>query len=485
MIKLTPDFRKVLSFHLGGGVIWTLIAIVFGLLNQLQLMLGWPQPDVLGYGLIRPLFTTSLIFGGIVNLSLAGSYYVMQKSGDLAWQPLALAGFGLQQLGLLLGVIGILLGANKGREYGEMNWVSDHLFFLSLVFFIAVALRSLKKELNAPVLFILAGAAGGAISFMLGNLALPYSPMGEVPLTAGMKDQAVQEFYRISVLGYFVLFPAFGLLYHFIPTHYKLPIYNEGAVRFQALAMLALIPLSGAAYLAYGAGPQMSATFGIVCGIALNFAVIMGAANLLYTVSRGPSRVWSNLDGSYLVWGVRFILILAILRAISLPRFMQADVGYTWWNSRDISQDALVAASVVFAGLAYGYSQRFNQKAAANTLASAALLLAVVGSCLMIVAGTVQGILGGMSARAMTEAGPAVTSFSALLFAGNVAGDTASPTLKFILGLRGIYFLGYASVTVSLATWALSMLSIWRGQGNPFQEADLHLPDEENPEEAR
>ncbi|HQI21454.1 MAG TPA: hypothetical protein PLW55_19015 [Leptospiraceae bacterium] len=37
MIKLTSDFRKVLSFHLGAGVIWTLIAIVFGLLNQLQL----------------------------------------------------------------------------------------------------------------------------------------------------------------------------------------------------------------------------------------------------------------------------------------------------------------------------------------------------------------------------------------------------------------------------------------------------------------
>ncbi|MCE9598342.1 MAG: cbb3-type cytochrome c oxidase subunit I [Spirochaetia bacterium] len=480
MIALTPDFRKVISLHLFAGVIWILVAVVFGLLNQLQLMMGFPSPDVLGFGIIRPLFTNALIFGGWVGVITAASYFLLQKEGELKWQWVALSGFALQQLALILGVITILCGFNKGREYGEWSWVSDNLYFLSLALFVVVALRSAKSELSAPALYVLIGFAGGAVTFLLGNLSLPYSPFGSTPLTAGMPDASVQEFYRMGILGFLVLFPLFGLLYYLLPAHLKLPIYNEGALKFQAVTMAFLIPVSGSAFLALGPGPQKTATAGIIFGIALTVVILMGTWNLLYTISRGPHAVELDRDGAFMRWTLRFLLLLTLLRAISLPRFMQAHVGLTWWNSQDIASDILILTALGASGIGLLFSQRFTGKSTTGGGAGLALFFAVMGSFLLIATNVVQGVVEGSAAAELTDAGTlAHPSYLAVLFAGNLADPSTSPTLQYLLGFRGLYLFGYLSTALSLFAWAFAILSVWRGNGEAYKEPDLHLPEEE------
>ncbi|MBL8018532.1 MAG: cbb3-type cytochrome c oxidase subunit I [Leptospirales bacterium] len=484
MIALTPDFRKVISLHVLAGVLWILAALVFGLLNQLQLMAGVPAPDVLGFGIIRPLFTTALIFGGWVGVITAASYFLLQKEGELKWQWVALAGFALQQLALILGVVTILCGLNKGREYGEWSWLSDNLYFLSLALFVVVALRSAKSEMTAPSLYVLIGFTGGALTFLLGNLSLPYSPFGSSPITAGMPDASVQEFYRMGILGFLVLFPLFGLLYYLLPAHLKLPIYNDGAVKFQAVTMAFLIPLSGSAFLALGPGPQKTATAGIVFGIALSVVILMGTWNLLYTISRGPHAVELDRDGAFMRWTLRFLLFLTLLRAISLPRFMQAHIGLTWWNSQDIASDILILSALGLSGVGLVFSQRYTGKATSGGSAGVALFFAVLGSFLMILTNVVQGVIEGSTISGMEGGKLLQPAFAGVLFAGNLADPSTSPTLHYLLGFRGLHLVGYLATAFSLLAWAFAMLSIWRGSGEAYKEPDLHLPEEAHSQEA-
>lgn len=473
------DLRRTISLHVFCALGWTVVALVAGLLGELQILAGFPDAGSISYGQLRPIFNVALIFGGIAGLCLAGLYLVIEKS--VQWAPLAFVAFALQQVSLLLGVVMIFCGVNSGREYGEMNWISNDLFLLSLILIIALMLKSLS-ELQASTLFLLIGLSGGAFTFFLGNLGMPYSPLLASPISAGMQDQAVQEFYRSSVLGFFVLFPVFGLLYHYVPAHFNLPIYNERAVKFQALAMLALIPVAGGAFLALGAGPQKTATYGITFGLALQVAVVMGAMNLLYTISRGPHRIQADGDGKYLRWGVRLLLVLAVLRALTLPRFMQAHVGYTSWNGRDIGFDALVLLATAGASLAVLYSERAAGSQVSG-LVRTVKTFAVTGAILMILANVFQGIEMGFAAKSVDDAGmPLVKDFGDLLFAGNLAqGPGTALDLRYLLGFRGLFLLGYLFTFVSMLLWVLCIVGIWRKSGSEYKAPDLHLPDEHVP----
>jgi cbb3-type cytochrome oxidase subunit 1 len=478
-MSLLSDLRRTISLHVFAALAWALVALVAGLLGELQILAGFPDAGTISYGQLRPVFNVALIFGATTGLSLAGLYLILEKS--VQWAPLAFVAFALQQFALLLGVVFLVCGVNSGREYGEMNWISNDLFLLSLVLVIAVVLKSLS-ELTAATLFLLIGLVGGAFTFFLGNLGLPYSPLLASPISAGMQDQAVQEFYRSSVLGFFVLFPLFGLLYHFVPSHFNLPIYNESAVKFQALAMAALIPVAGGAFLALGPGPQRTATYGITFGLALNVAIVMGAANLLYTISRGPHRVEADGDGKYLRWGVRLMLVLAVLRGLTLPRFMQAHVGYTSWNGRDIGFDALVLFATAAASIAVLYSERAQGKQV-SSLARTVKTFAVAGAIVMILANVVQGITAGYAAKSVDEAGmPLVKDFAGLLFAGNLALEAGEAVdMRYLLGFRGLFLVGYLFTLFSMILWTLCIVRIWRKSGSDYHQPDLHLPDEHVP----
>lgn len=477
-MSLLSDFRKTTSFHVYAGIGWAIAALCAGLFAELQLLIGFPDPSAVSYGQLRPLFNVTLIFGALTSLSLAGFYTIVEKT--VQWKPVFSIAFFVQQLALVIGVLFIACGVNSGREYGEMNWVSNDLFLLSLILIIAGVLKSLT-ELTAGTLFLLIGLVGGAFSFLLGNLGLPYSPLLIAPISAGLQDQAVQEFYRMSVLGFFILFPLFGLLYHYLPLHFNLPVYNEGAVKFQALAMAALAPVAGGAFLALGAGPQKSATYGIVFGLALSVAIVIGAANLLYTLSRGPHRVQADNDGKFLRWGVRMILVLAVLRALTLPRFMQAQVGYTSWNGRDIGFDALVLLATCAASLAVLYSERFAGTAAASVMRTVKTF-AVAGVILMILANVLQGIASGMAAKSLDDQGLlAVKDFAGVLFAGHLSESAGEMLdLRYITGFRGLFLAGYVFTFFAMILWAVSVVRIWRKSGSTYSAPDLHLPDEEH-----
>ncbi|MGZ5240044.1 MAG: cbb3-type cytochrome c oxidase subunit I, partial [Caldimonas sp.] len=126
------------------AVLWGVVGMTVGVLIAAQLT--WPELNFgiawLSYGRLRPLHTNAVIFafGGCVLM--ASSFYVVQRTSQVALFLPKLAWFvfwGWQAV-IVGAAITLPLGITQGKEYAELEWPIDILITLvwvayAIVFF--------------------------------------------------------------------------------------------------------------------------------------------------------------------------------------------------------------------------------------------------------------------------------------------------------------------------------------------------------------
>lgn len=466
------DYKKIIKGYLATGLIWTLLATVAGLVNQLQLFAHIPANNTtLGYGILRPIFTTVLIFGGILSFYFAIAYSILDRLDSTVKRitPVALGGFVLHNLAIIIGIGTIILGFNKGREYGEMTWISDNLLFLAigihLVGFIIATNREKARELSLFLIFI--NTTAMAIVFILGNFSLPHGPFHSTLLYTGLQNATIQEIYRTGVYGVFLVMPLFTGLYYYLPAHYQVPLFSEKTAQFHTTAVLILIPFAGAAGLVFSAAPTLLQSTGIVAAIALSVAILSGAANLNSTLTQSEKSFQSDTAGLFMRWGVFFIGLLALMKAITYPRFMQEIFGYTTWNVFDLGFYAQFVAVFVIFGLAYSAAQRSLDRKLEGSLSGKHLLLGIAGIFIVLFSDFTHGLIQGIVTRGEFE------SYTDVLFAGAILKE--STTGAFFTSLRGLSFIGYLIYFAGLILGTIALIKTITGNGSSFEEPDLSV----------
>ncbi len=469
------DFTKPIRYFTITGAAWTTVAFLWGFLAQLVIVLQIPVDTFVGYGILRPLFTQTLIFGALLSFIFAGGLYLIGKEpgSSQKWPVVSLVVFGLQNAAVLFGTLTILVGANKGREYGEYTFLSDGLIELSLIVFLVHALLSVKRgEHASPALTLLFVALAGTLAtFILGNFSFPYRPLSSVPLHAGLRDAAVQEYYRTALLGFLIAAPTFALLYHVLPAYTKLPLFSESMVRFQAAAILLLAPLAGGAGLVHSAAPAGAATLGIFLTMSLCIALIAGTANLTYTVSRAATITKPDRLLYFANWFIRGIFVLAVLRAVTSVRGIQQWMGLTTWNGSDIGLDAIAALFGLFAAAVYAF-----QVTASRTIPSGMLKLQIafgaVGFLAFGLGSIIQSFVQAAHLADVTETGDlAVTAWDAILYAGNPF-QTGPANASF--SLRGMILLGSLLLLLSGLTGFVNLIRAALAKSGSFSLPDLN-----------
>lgn len=455
------------------GTLWALFAAVAAMINQTQLLLHFPSADsFFQFGKIRPIYTTTLLFGSALSFFYASAYYIVQKAEGITLKFDKIAGIGLilHQAAVAIALIALGAGINKGREWGEMPWISDGLIDLSLLFFISILVLSLKEResLSTPTQFILIAAAGGLITFVTGNLSLPYGPLSSAVFFNGLQDAAVQEFYRTGVLGFLILMPAFATMYYFIPAYYRVPLYSTKLATFQAVTMIILIPISGSAALAYTAAPAVLQSIGIAALLALTVSILGGVVNLNYTISKSETPLKSDTTSNLFRAALLFIAVLSILRGIGGLKIFQERFALTFWNVFDVSLDAQSYALMVMFAAAYLILQNIRGQAISNGSINLHLMLIVAGIALIVIANFFEGVFSYYSAKELTEENTfAVESWAAAI---GIATDEGNP--KF-LGFRSVSFIGYLIVTVSVLIATMNTFSPFRTTDRPYTEPSL------------
>ncbi|MGZ5132276.1 MAG: cbb3-type cytochrome c oxidase subunit I, partial [Caldimonas sp.] len=135
------------------AVLWGVVGMTVGVLIAAQLT--WPELNFgvpwLSYGRLRPLHTNAVIFafGGCVLM--ASSFYVVQRTSQVALFLPKLAWFvfwGWQAV-IVGAAITLPLGITQGKEYAELEWPIDILITLvwvayAIVFFGTIGMRKVR-----------------------------------------------------------------------------------------------------------------------------------------------------------------------------------------------------------------------------------------------------------------------------------------------------------------------------------------------------
>lgn len=462
------SYKKSILYFLAAGILWATVASLLGLVNQVQLWLQLPGPESgLGFGTLRPLYTTALIYGAGLSLFMGAAYFAVQKAENvsLKFEWLGLVSFGAIQAATVLGLLTILAGYNKGHEYGELTFVSDNLIAIGLlVFIISIVLSNARPKDSGytPVLVaVLTTVAALLVTFLLSNIGQPTGPLSSVPLYAGYQDAALQEYSRFALLGFGILGPLLALSYFFVPHYYSVPLYSRSMSGFQILGMLVMFPLAGAAALLFSPISGPVHTMGVAAVVAGSSAAVSGALSSVYTVTKSETKLRSDSVGLFFRYGLFLLIAWAMLRAVLSLGFVQSGFGFTQLNALDISRDAQTYGLLILSGAAYVAGQSVAEKAANRTLISWHLIL-LVSAALIALLGDV--VLGASQANAMTSVVSGKLTHPAwtqALFAGTL-GDAAAAKPEFgtlfLASGHGLRLLAAALAAIGASLGALVLL---------------------------
>jgi len=191
---------KVVRYFVVAAVIWAIAGMTLGVILAAQLY--WPQlnfdSQYFQFGRLRPLHTSGVIFGFVVNILMGTSLYIVQRTSQVPLfnKSLSWMVFWGWQLILILALITLPLGYTTSKEYAELEWPIDIMIVLvwvlyAVLFFGTIAIRKVSHIFVAN-LFFGAFIIVIAMIFIINNLALPISMWKSYSLYAGAQDAIVQ-----------------------------------------------------------------------------------------------------------------------------------------------------------------------------------------------------------------------------------------------------------------------------------------------------
>lgn len=127
----------VFGLFVGDWVAWLLVD------PNLTFDAGWSS-----FGRIRPVHTTSVIFGFGGNALIATSFYILQRTSrarlpDQLSPLFVLFGYNLF---CVLAVTGYMMGVTQSKEYAEPEWYADLWLVIVWVSYFIIYLRTLARR---------------------------------------------------------------------------------------------------------------------------------------------------------------------------------------------------------------------------------------------------------------------------------------------------------------------------------------------------
>ncbi len=163
--EIDASCRVPLFTFFVSGAVWLVLASFFGLIASLK----FHKPDMfadcalLTYGRVHAVATNAFLYGFALQTGFGVALWIIARTGQTrVVQPWMIAiGGKLWNLGLTLGVIGILIGDSTGFEYLEIpryGFVFLFLGYLLIGFFSLVTLHNRKERALEPSQWFLLAA---------------------------------------------------------------------------------------------------------------------------------------------------------------------------------------------------------------------------------------------------------------------------------------------------------------------------------------
>lgn len=255
-----------------------------------------------GFGRIRMLHTSAVIFAFVCNYVFVGVYYSMQRllktrmySDTLSWIH-----FWSWQLMIVSVVITFFMGINTSKEYAEHEWPIDILIAFSWIIFglnmFGTIAKRRVRHLYVAIWFFLGTWVAVTMLHVFNNLEVPLSFTGwkSYSAYAGVKDALVQWWYGHNAVAFVLTTPVLGLMYYYLPKAAERPVFSYKLSIIHFWSLIFVYIWAGPHHLQYTALPAWAQALGTGFSIMLIAPSWGGMLNGLLTLRGAWDKVREN-----------------------------------------------------------------------------------------------------------------------------------------------------------------------------------------------
>lgn len=300
MDNVTTQYSvKVVRYFILASFIWAILGMLIGVILAAQLY--WPilnfDSQYFQFGRLRPLHTSGVIYGFVVNMLMGTSLYIAQRTGhcQLFNKSLAWMVFWGWQLVLLLALISLPAGYTTSKEYAELEWPIDLLIVFVWVLYAVLFFGTIAKRKVGHIFvanwFFAAFIIVIAMIFIINNLAMPVSAMKSYSVFAGAQDAIVQWWWGHNAVGFLLTAGIIGMNYYFIPKAANRPIYSYRLSVIHFWGLVGFYTWAGTHHLIYSSVPVWVQNIGIVMSLILWLPSWAGAFNSAMTLLQNKEKL--------------------------------------------------------------------------------------------------------------------------------------------------------------------------------------------------
>ena len=380
------------------AAVWLVIASLFGLIASLKFHAPNLLADCpwLAYGRVQPAQMNALVYGFAAQAALGATLWMIARLGrTLLVQPgYIVVGAILWNVGIKIGVLGILIGDTTGFEWLEMPGYASPILFTAYAIIGVCALLTFHHR-REPTLyvsqwFLLAALFWFPWIYSTANLLLVFFP------ARGVLQAVVDWWYIGNLSQIWFGFTGLAAIFYFLPKLTGRPLYS----RYLAiLAFWTLALFGGWGGLHHGAPlpawmPSLSTVFTVLTVIPL----IAVAINFNKTFSGAAAKLKQSPPLRFVVFGAVAYWLAGALTILSAFPFFSQIAHFTFFSPARTQLFLYGFFAMTMFGAIYSVLPLLTQ----NEWPSAKLIrihgaLAALGVAIYVGASAIGGSLQGLA----------------------------------------------------------------------------------------
>lgn len=329
--EIDASCRLPLLFLFVSAAVWLLLGSLFGMLATLK----FHQPNLLAdhpyltYGRIHPAHLNAFIYGFAVQAGLGVLLWIVAHLGRtrLAMTPAIICGGIMWNLGVMLGIIGILGGETTGFEWLEMPRYGSLIMFFG---YLPIGLAALvtfhqrrERQLYTAHWFLIAAVFWFPWIYATGRYLLVASPVRGA-------TQAVIDWWYMNNLSA-VCFGCLGLgtIFYFVPRMTKHPLYSHSLGLFAFWGMVIFGSWGG---IAPGTPlPAWMSALSTTAAVLTIVPILTVALNLKQTVAGDCSQVADKASYRFICFGAMAFVLAGLIGPLASLRRVSEITNFTWF----------------------------------------------------------------------------------------------------------------------------------------------------------
>lgn len=454
LAEIDTSCRGPLLLLFVSGAIWLLIGSVLGFLAAIK----FHAPGFLAgtawltLGRLRPAATNALVYGFAIQTFLGIATWIICRLGRIPLLGNRTASIGglIWNLGVTVGVLGILGGASTGFEWLEMPRGAPPLLFAGFAIMVICALVTFHFRREADMYvshwFLLAGLFWFVWIYSASTLLLLYYPV------RGVMQAVVDAWYASNLSNLFFGGIGLGIVFYFLPKLLQRPLRTSTLAAFAFWTLMLFAPWSGLVNLLGGPIPAWMLSTSVFANAMLITPWLAIAMILSSTSSGASAQVVEPEAFRFLKFGARAYVIVAA-GSILLGVPIIARVTHLTWaeQARNLFGLYGFVAMTAFGAMNYIVPRLVGLSWPSAKAANIQFWSSAVGSVLICAALGVGGIIQGFKMNI------GVADFVSL-------GKLSAPFL-------GLATTGFLMLIVGQAAFLKNLLTLLHVWGAPARRA--------------